>query len=72
MAKFIGVHNETGEQREMTEGEVRTEITHMFQHDMGKQQNDEEIAQAVADNEIEDYFDNGSFEGNHYKITIQN
>jgi hypothetical protein len=71
---YTAKHLETGEVIEMTEEQVRAEITDVFQHDMPTaiEYTDEEIAQQVATSNLDDHFENDVFEGNNYEITRTN
>lgn len=64
-------HNETGEVREMTEAEVKAEISATYQLDMGTavEFSDEQIAEGVTGSKVEDFLNDGVFEGENYKIT---
>ena len=65
---------ETGEVVEMTEAQVRAEITDLFQHDMPTTQEytDEEIAEQVATANLDDHFEDDVFEGRNFIITRTN
>jgi hypothetical protein len=67
---YKATNNETGEVTEMTEAQVRGEIIHMFQHDLGTFETDEEIVAGVNASNLEDYFTDGLCEVANYQITL--
>lgn len=54
----------------MSEAQVRAEIIHMFQHDMGTFESDEDIVAGVTASNIEDYFNDGLCDVANYRITL--
>lgn len=54
----------------MTEAQVRAEIIHMFQYDLGTFETDEEIVAGVTGGDIKDYFVGGVCDVVNYKISL--
>ena len=67
--KYIAVEQNSSEEKEITEREVRDIIIDDFQHNMGVFESDEEVAEAVYSGELADYFDGDVYEGSNYTIT---
>jgi len=70
---YSAKNNETGEVITMTEEQVRAEIISTYQCDMGMVLGDgltdEQIAEGVTNDNLEDHFDGNTFEGSTYEIT---
>ena len=67
---YKATNKETGEVAEMTEAQVRAEIIHMFQHDLGTFETVEEIIAGVTGSDIHDYFFDGVCEVVNCKIVL--